>query len=554
MEFEFEFSSFRPHKQNAFQTLQDQITTGLQPDESETDFASFDSAVEFGEELLGEFYTDDVKDLMHSVRDNVATIGKSANATGKSHAAARIALWFLLKYPGSQVYTAAAPPESNLRNILWGELGLLLEKYKHFFNDFKINDLKVTAKDNKKYFLTGVTIPTSGTPAKREAAFSGKHAPYMLFILDEADGIPPEVYRGIESCMSGGHVRILMIFNPRHESGPVYIKERDKTAHVVSLSAFRHPNVTTGEDIIPGAVNRTITLRRIHKWSRPVKPGEKIDSECYEVPDFLVGTTALAENGEFFPPLEAGWRRIEEPSFSYMVLGQYPGAGEGQLISRAWIQAARERYDLYVGMHGLKPPKGLRPILGLDVAEMGKDLNSLCRRYGGLVLPFKTWNGINTQETADTTNDIYHEFKARHIAVDGTGVGAGVAPTLERLGCEAYSVKVASSPTFTVEEGEFVQLRDQLWWMVRLWLRHDPTAMLPPDEDLIEELITPTYDKAGKGKIKVMEKDGKDGMKDKLGRSPDKAESLILTFFNETVESEDIKGPLGQALLRHRGQ
>jgi hypothetical protein len=234
-----------------------------------------------------------------------------------------------------------------------------------------------------------------------------------------------------------------------------------------------------------------------------------------------------------------------------MVLGRYPGAGEGQLISRAWINAARERYDLYVAMHGHKPPPGMRPILGLDVAEFGKDRNALTTRYGGLVLPLMTWKGVDTQITADTANDHYHDTKATHIAVDATGVGAGVAPAMERLGCEAYGVKVASSPTFEVEEGEFMQLRDQLWWLARLWFRHNPTAMIPPDEELIEELIAPTYDKASRGKIKVLEKDE---LKEKLGRSPDKAESFILTFFNETVEQEDIDGPLGKALLRHRGQ
>ena len=42
--------------------------------------------------------------------------------------------------------------------------------------------------------------------AVREAKFSGKHAPYLLFILDEGDAIGDEVYRGIESCMSGGRM------------------------------------------------------------------------------------------------------------------------------------------------------------------------------------------------------------------------------------------------------------------------------------------------------------------------------------------------------------
>jgi hypothetical protein len=69
-------------------------------------------------------------------------------------------------------------------------------------------------------------------------------------------------------------------------------------------------------------------------------------------------------------------------------------------------------------------------------------------------------------------------------------------------------------------------LRDQLWWACREWLRTDPGAMLPPDELLIEELQTPTYE-VDRGKIRVMKKDT---MREVLKRSPDRADSLCLTF------------------------
>ncbi len=52
------------------------------------DFAEFQgNPVAFGEEVLGETYTDDVKTLMESVRDNPVTVAISANATGKTHGA-----------------------------------------------------------------------------------------------------------------------------------------------------------------------------------------------------------------------------------------------------------------------------------------------------------------------------------------------------------------------------------------------------------------------------------------------------------------------------------
>lgn len=72
-----------------------------------------DDPVAFGENVLNETYTEDVKRMMESVRDNPVTIAKSANATGKTHGAARVAVWWFKCFPDSQVYTAAALPESN---------------------------------------------------------------------------------------------------------------------------------------------------------------------------------------------------------------------------------------------------------------------------------------------------------------------------------------------------------------------------------------------------------------------------------------------------------
>lgn len=534
---------------DSFQNLREFIANSLVKEASDIDFSQYDDPVKFGEEVLGEWYTEDVKELMRSVRDNRATIARSSNGVGKSHAAARIALWFFFRYPDSQVYTAAAPPENNLRMILWGELGRLIETYKHLFKNFKVNDLNV--KRHGKSFLTGVTIPSAGTPAQREGKFSGKHAPQMLFICDEADSIPPEVFKGIESCMSGGEiVRLLCMFNPRHESGHLYNLEKKRLANVVELTAFRHPNVVTGENLISGAVDRPTTLRRIQEWTRELKDGEKVDSECFEVPDFLVGCESFALSGERHAELKAGWRKIVEPAFSYMVLGQYPAASDGQLISRSLINNARARYDLYVATYGEVPPKNVRPIQGIDVAEKGNDSNVSCLRYGSWVAPLEAWNGIDTLQTADTATDIYHQARALRACVDGTGVGAGVAPQMERNSCEAYGVMVANSPTFEVEEGIFYRLRDQLWWMCREWLRTDTGAMLPDDEELIEELTTPTYDVKG-GEIHIMKKDD---MKLKLGRSPDKADALVLTFYNEVIEPESATGALAHALLKHRGQ
>lgn len=484
-----------------------------------------DNPVGFGEEVLGETYTDEVKVMMESVRDHPITIAKSANATGKTHGAARVAAWWFKSFSESQVYTAAAPPESNLKKLLWGEIGSILEAHQELFASDSIKALHV--ERSARSFLTGVTIPLSGSEAQREAKFSGKHSPHLLFIIDEGDAVPDEVFRGIESCMSGGHARLLVMFNPRFEAGEVYRMERDGRANVVKLSAFNHPNVITGRDVIPGAVTRETTVRRINEWCRPLVDGEPVNSECFELPAFLAGSIAKSQSGKEYSPLKVGHYKIMDPAFSYMVLGQYPSQGSNQLISKEWIARARARWDLYVSKYGEVPPEGTKAVMGQDVGEFGTDPNVSCFRYGGYVEKLVLWNGVDTIVTGDRAIAEYQAREVLRCNVDATGVGSGVAPYMQREGCSATAVKVASSPTQTTEMGEFGLLRDQLWWCCREWLRADPGAMLPPDETLIEELQTPTYE-VRNGKIKVMDKDT---MRELLKRSPDRADSLCLTFY-----------------------
>jgi len=486
--------------------------------------------VGFGEQELGEVYTDDVKLMMESVRDNEITIAISSNAVGKTHCASRVAIWFYKAFPDSQVYTGAAPPESNLKKLLWGEIGHVQHRKPELFaND---TETMLHIERHAKSFLTGVTIPSSGTEFQREAKFSGKHAPHLLFIIDEGDAVPDEVYRGIESCMSGGHVRLLIMFNPRAEVGEAYRMIRDRRAHVINLSAFNHPNVITGDDIIPGAVTRETTVRRINEWCRPVVDDEPVDElSSFDLPDYLEGVIGRNQSGDPYPPLVAGKYKIMSPGFSYMVLGRYPAQAENQLISKEWILAARGRWDAYVAAKGEVPPDHILGIQGLDVGEFSGDANVAIFRYGGYVERPVVWGGIDLTATGERAATECHTRNVRIVNVDGTGVGAGVAPHMKRLGCFAISVKVASAPTEESELGEFKILRDQLWWSSREWLRIDPMAMLPPDDLLIEDLQTPTYE-IKDGKIRVM---NKDTMRELLRRSPDRGDAFCMTFYQPTL-------------------
>lgn len=363
---------------------------------------------------------------------------------------------------------------------------------------------------------------------------SGKHSPHLLFIVDEGDAVPPEVYKGIEGCMSGGIARLLVMFNPKQEQGPVFQMEIDQKARIVNLSALKHPNVISGNDIIPGAVTREVVVRRINQWTRPKVEGEEPKaSKRFDVPDFLVGTTAYSLQGIEYPPLRPGVRVIMDAAFSYMVLGQYPEQGENQLISQEWIRNARARWDEYVMKNGERPPTK-RPKMGLDIAEYGQDFNAPILRYDNFVTRVeKIWQGVDPTISGDKAGEMCKNHDVDILYVDATGYGSSVAPQISRSkvakNTRCISVKVAGkpSPTIVSELGEFFQVRDQMWWACREWLRTEE-AMLPPEPMLLEELMCPTYRIDDRGKIHLMDKDS---MREKLKRSPNYADALVLTFF-----------------------
>ena len=508
-------------------TLSSKAIKELEAETTYTDYTKYQGdPVGFCEEVLGDTLTDDLKVMLESVRDNQVTVAISSNATGKTFAAARVVVWFYLCFPETEVYTAAAPPVENLANLLWGEIGSVIDSNPNLFvgHTHKYLDIRRGSRD----FITGVTIPSSGTVEKREASFSGKHRTHLMFALDEGDAVPDEVYKGIESCMSGGYVRLLIMFNPRHASGAVYRMIRDKTANIVHLSAFNHPNVVIGKDVIPGAVKRSVTVRRINEWCRPFRSGDIDDGKSvFTLPSFLEGAVGYSQAGKSYPPLSPGKYKVKNPSFSYMVLGRYPVQGSDQLISEEWISAARARYDLYVSEYGETPPPGATGVMGLDVAEFGDDKNVAVGRYGGYLTPFDDWSGIDPYETGKKAAVWYKANKGITRAnVDATGVGSGVAPHMQARGVVATSIKVANASINKTEIGDFKILRDELLWLVREWLRTDPGAMLPPDEDLIEELLAPTYN-TDTGKVRVLKTEE---LKKILNRSPDKLMSLAMTF------------------------
>lgn len=522
------------------------LIAGLDPNLGYDLAAYQEDPVGFANDILGIDLTPAQIELLEAVRDYEIVQVKSATGVGKTFVLSVLAVWVYKCFEKAQVYTAAAPPESNLRTLLWGEIYTLTNEHDELFLDDKVK-ASMRIYRRPKEFITGVSIPKDASEEDMETKWSGKHAPVLVFIFDEGDAIPDAVYRGADGCMSGGvFVRQIICYNPKKKQGMAYRRERAHQAKIIKMSALDHPNVLTGKDLFPGAVTRNKTVLRIHEWTEP-KPLEKeLDSTCWKVPDFLVGATATRGDGEETPPLRPGWRSIIDNQFYYKVIGDYPAGGVDRLIADEWIDVAVSKWEQMRAANGGEPlpPRGVRPIMGLDVSEGGPDFHSAGFRYGIWWNPPITWKDDDPSKAAIKAAHLYVEREAEICKIDGTGVGAGSAGVMVRMSKElnhhirAASIKVGASPTGRSDESdqaEFTQVRDEAYWAVRVAFRSGQVA-IPPDtyseacRRMHDALRLVTFDRDNKGRIKILPKRN---MIQKLGFSPDDLECYVMTYAPE---------------------
>jgi hypothetical protein len=110
------------------------------------------------------------------------------------------------------------------------------------------------------------------------------------------------------------------------------------------------------------------------------------------------------------------------------------------------------------------------------------------------------------------------------FAAYSIGIGAGVVDRMRELGLPVRGVNVGESPA--TDRDRYMRLRDELWWLARAWFE-GRDVVIPPDQGLIAELVSPKYKIESSGKIKI---ESKDDMRKRGVKSPNKADALCLTF------------------------
>ncbi len=134
--------------------------------------------------------------------------------------------------------------------------------------------------------------------------------------------------------------------------------------------------------------------------------------------------------------------------------------------------------------------------------------------------------------------------KVNAVFVDTIGVGSGVMDRLEEKGYNAIdanaSMKADSNDTY-------INKRAEMYFLLRDFIRKG--GKVPNDEELKEELLAIRYFYSkSNGKIQIQ---SKDEIKEIIGRSPDKADSVALHFFSEVrIDKSDFANISKQRFLR----
>lgn len=485
---------------------------------------------------------DKQRDVLLSVRDNLETFVHAANELGKTRIAAVAAIWWFASRTPARVITSSSS-ETQLKSILWSEINSLIQQAALPL-PFRVTTLSVEKLKAPGAMETEPLDYLIGHVTNAVENFQGHHLPNdrprVLAIFDEASGIPDDFYDAADSWAD----RKLVIGNPLSTSNFFYKKckagdvadpagGRGLLRKVIHISGRDSPNVRAalrwrevGQEgqpplMIPGLLSHDDYVRREREWDE-VKKTTRLFGKFYE-----------GSQAKLFPP--------------------------------AWLDLAMD------GNHWLGLQRRQRQVqaIGVDVAGGGRDNSvwTLIDRHG--VIEQIVENTPNTMTIPGRTIALIrdHKLDASQVAIDVGGLGKGVCDRLWEQGYRIHAINFGESAgkketTQVVPDREtdpkkaFKNRRAEMYGMLRERMEPpfeddgeaaravqlagtwEPFA-LPPDAYLLREelgVLPLQYDSEGRlflppkdpGRAKAA---GFVSIQSLLGRSPDRADSLVLAIF-----------------------
>ena len=194
------------------------------------------------------------------------------------------------------------------------------------------------------------------------------------------------------------------------------------------------------------------------------------------------------------------------------IYGEFPTVGDIQFIPTSDVERATSARPYPIDDDYL--------VFGVDVARRGGDSSVIQARSSNVAHAPKQYREPDLMRFASIVADEIDKQRPDTVFVDGNGLGAGLVDRLRQLGFQVVEVIGQSKPN----DLHYYNKRAECYGGLKEWLRG--AVKLPNDHELQEELVAIEYDMP---KDRVLLED-KDDIRDRLGRSPDKADALALTF------------------------
>jgi hypothetical protein len=438
---------------------------------------------------LNEWAWSKQQEICRSVVENKYTAVKACHGPGKSFIAARIFAWFLRVHRlGSAFGVSSAPTAPQIGAILWRELRRVHVKAKlpgriTLDNQWYMSKYGKRNTPNSEDQL----IAHGRKPADYdEQAFQGIHDEYVIAVLDEAGGIPKQLFDAVDSILTTDDCRALAIGNP-DDPGSHFatICAPGSGWNVISISAFDTPNFT-GEQVPPQVAKVLVSPGWVDERRRSWGEGS--------------------------------------PLWTSKVLGEFPDVSDETLFPPSIIRRACER-----NLPGTETGR-----YGADIARFGTDKSVVYRNRGFQIRHEAEWAKQDTMASAGQLALILnrHPIIRPPMVIDVVGLGSGV---YDRLKEQNYNVVPFASSERAFQPAKYTNRRSEVYWTFRELCESGSIDLDPEDEQLLSEMGSIKWGLDSSGRIYI---ESKDDMKKRGMPSPDHADSAVMSTVMNTTARE----------------
>lgn len=427
----------------------------------------------------------------------------SGKGTGKDFWSALVSLFFLTVFNDARGL-ATANTGKQLKNVFWSEIAKVISlskksnpedpKSKTLLEElFEWQSEKVfrREKGGRQWFMEAVTVNPNASSEEQAKALTGRHEDYMLFIIDEAIGVPEPALMALEETMTGKLNIAVMIFNPFRSRGYAIDSQYKNAEKWVAL-----------------------------RWN--AEECERVTADSIE---------KKLQYGRDSNPYRVG------------VLGLPPVADSDTLFPVDWIMDAVDR--------PVEVPDEYPLILGGDFGA-GGDNSVICPKRGPKVYDLRRNNTQDSNELIAWVQNNFYNMEADAFFGDVIGIGWAVMGSLREL-LGGHKVRSVDSRAKARREDRFHNKRAENAWMCRVAFENGLIS-IPDDENLIDQLSVMRKKEDTRGRTQIISKmDIKKELKE--GGSPDEADALFNCFAHDEmtymkIKDEDLDMEPGRKRLR----